>query len=44
MEHLMDREYPEEWELIAFFGQDSDPSDKEEAEFFGKLGLHDEAR
>jgi hypothetical protein len=39
MEHPMDREYPEEWELIAFFGQDSDPTDKEEAEFFGSSGF-----
>jgi hypothetical protein len=29
----------EEWELIAFFGQDSDPIDKEEAEFFGYSGF-----
>ena len=39
MEHPMDREYPEEWELIAFFGQDSDPIDNEEAEFFGSSGF-----
>ena len=39
MEHPMDREYPEEWELIAFFGQDSDPTEKEEAEFFGRSGF-----
>jgi hypothetical protein len=35
MEDPMDREHPEESELIAFFVQDSDPSDKEEAEFVG---------
>jgi len=39
MEDPMDREYPEEWELIAFFGQDSHPSDNEEAEFFGSSGF-----
>jgi hypothetical protein len=39
MEHPMNREYPEEWELIAFFGQDSDPTDKDEAEFFGSSGF-----
>jgi hypothetical protein len=35
MDDPMDREYPEESELIAFFGQDCDPSDNDEAEFFG---------
>lgn len=35
----MDREFPEEWELIAFFGRDSDPTDAEEAEFFGSSGF-----
>lgn len=35
VEHPMDQ-YPEESELIAFFGQDSDPIDKDEAEFFGR--------
>jgi len=29
----------EEWELIAFFGQDPDLIDKEEAEFFGHSGF-----
>lgn len=28
-------EYPEEWELIAFFGQEPDSMDEDEAEFFG---------
>lgn len=36
MEHPSKREYPEEWELIQFFGQDCDPLDKDEAEFFGR--------
>jgi len=27
----MNREYPEEWELISFFGQGPDQSDKDEA-------------
>jgi hypothetical protein len=40
----MDREYPEEWDLVAFFGQDPDPLDEEETEFYGcsgfTIGLH----
>ena len=36
MEHPSKREYAEEWELIQFFGQDCDPLDKDEAEFFGR--------
>jgi hypothetical protein len=31
----MNRDYSEEWELISFFGQDSDPGDKDEAEILG---------
>lgn len=34
-DHPSEREYTEEWELISFFGQDSDPIDSEEAEFVG---------
>ena len=37
--HPSEREYPEEWELISFFGQDSDADDPEEAEFFGSSGF-----
>jgi hypothetical protein len=38
-DHPSEREYPDEWELISFFGQDSDPTDLEEAEFFGSSGF-----
>ena len=36
MEYLSEEKYPEEWELIQFFGRDCDPLDKDEAEFFGR--------
>ena len=39
VEQPINREYPEEWELISFFGQDSDPSDKDEAEILGSSGF-----
>ena len=31
----MELAYPDEWELIAFFGQDPDPIDEQDAEFLG---------
>jgi hypothetical protein len=30
-------ELPDEWELIAFFETDPDPTDQDEAEFFGSV-------
>ena len=32
-------ELPDEWELIAFFESDPDPTDRDETEFFGSVGF-----